>query len=73
MNSRTDENVSVMIEPLPGHSDEEVLGALEDAGIVDASVLAPGFISAHGHPDNLRAIERIACIHAKPQKQMRAA
>jgi hypothetical protein len=63
--------LSVMLEPLPGHSDDEVVARLEDLGASKVSVLAPGFISAHALADALDAVQEIADVHVKALKQIR--
>jgi hypothetical protein len=66
------EPVAVILEPLPGHEDEEIVASLEEAGVNDITILAPGYISAHAMPEALKAVEEIADIHVKPRKQPRA-
>lgn len=60
---------AVTIEPLPGHSDEEVVAFLEESGASDITVLAPGFISAQADGQALSKVEEIASIHVKTRHQ----
>ena len=61
--------LDVMVEPLPGHSDEEVAAALRNSGAESVQVLAPGFISAQASGACLQKVEDIAEIHPKPTSQ----
>ena len=63
--------VSVLVEPLPGHSDEEVVHSLECSGASEVAILAPGFISAQVRRVALEAVEEVAYVHPKHEKQMR--
>lgn len=66
---KADELLPVMLEPLPGHSDQEVVAWLTREGARDVMVLAPGFISALMRRAVLKAAEVIAYVHIKPRKQ----
>ena len=46
--------IPVLIEPLEGHTDAEVLEVLRVLGAQEVEILAPGFISAQADPDELR-------------------
>ena len=61
--------LDVMVEPLPGHSDEEVAAALRNSGAESVQVLAPGFISAQASGACLQKVKDIAEIHPKPASQ----
>ena len=61
--------LDVMVEPLPGHSDEEVATALRNCGAESVEVLAPGFISAQASGACLQKVEDIAEIHPKRDSQ----
>jgi hypothetical protein len=63
--------LSVMIEPYPGHSDEEVISSLEALGVSDVTLLAPGYISARADASALKEVEGIAHVHQKARKQLR--
>lgn len=63
--------LDVMVEPLPGHSDEEVATALRQGGAERVEVLAPGFISAQASGECLQKVEDIAAIHPKRDSQIR--
>jgi hypothetical protein len=65
--------IAAMLEPLPGHSDEEVVESLRNAGALAVKILTPGFISAKASRAALRNIEAIAYVHPKRQKQTRVA
>ncbi len=67
----THELVPVLVEPLPGHSDEEVLSLLDAVGGADVVQLAPGFISAELEACCLESVRKIAYVHPKAMKQMR--
>ncbi len=56
---------AVTVEPLPGHSDEEVVASLEELGAYGVTVLAPGFISAEADRDCLLRVEEIAHVHVQ--------
>ncbi len=61
----------VTVEPLPGHTDEEICTRLAEYGGIQIKVLAPGFISARATRASLRRLEEIANIAIKPAKQLR--
>jgi hypothetical protein len=61
-----------MVEPRPGYSDEEVVASLQESGVSQIKVLAPGFISVRAEPCHLRNLEEIADIHSKAEKRPRS-
>ena len=61
--------VSVLVEPRPGHSDEEVVAALKQQGAQDIDILSPGFISALVTPAAASLLSAIADVHKKVVKQ----
>lgn len=63
---------AVTLEPIPGHSDEEVVESLHELGASNIQVLAPGFISAQADGDCLRQVEDIAYVHVKRLKASHA-
>jgi hypothetical protein len=64
------EDEEVMIEPLPGHGDDEIRALFEQAGATPPTRLAPGFWSGKV-PVRLReGIRQIASVHRKPIKQL---
>ncbi len=71
--SEFQDTIAAMLEPLPGHSDEEVVESLRNAGALAVRILTPGFISAKASRAALSAIEAIAYVHPKRQKQTRVA
>jgi hypothetical protein len=66
------EELSALVEPRPGHSDNEVISALEKSGAAKVTALAPGFISVQAKMAILRAIEAIAYVHIKSHKTVRS-
>lgn len=59
--------VSVIVEPLPNHSCEEVLDRLRALGATEVEVVAAGFISASVIRRRLSALEDIAHAGVKPR------
>ncbi len=66
----TNEMMAVTIEPMPGHSTEEIVSHLKRSGVTDVKEIASGFISAQIDLPAKRAIEAIAYVHPKRQKQV---
>jgi hypothetical protein len=64
--------LSLLVAPLPGHSEEEVLRLLATAGATDVKTLAPGCISAVLPLDRLRGLEGVARVHLPAQTQPRS-
>lgn len=62
---------AVMVEALPGHSDEEVVARLRASGVTEVQVLAPGFVSARATRASMRAVADIADVQVKATKQPR--
>jgi hypothetical protein len=62
--------VAVMLEPKRGRTDQEILGALRDAGAREIDVLAPRFISAQARSSSLADLGEVAEVHVKARKQM---
>jgi len=65
------EMLSVLVQPLAGHSVEEVESVLRENGAEFVSVLAPGFLSARAGESCLRAVESIARVQVKAPSQLR--
>jgi len=63
--------VPVIVEPRPGHTDEEVVTRLMAQSAREVSVLSPGFISAELPPSQFESMEAIAVIQPKVRKQTR--
>jgi len=70
-NNGEDKCVSVMLEPLKGKSDQDLLEWLKTRDISDAEVLAPRFISATIPENLLNAAKQLAHVSIKATKQMR--
>jgi hypothetical protein len=64
-------DVWVTVEPRAGHTDDEIVTRLGNAGVTEISVLAPGFISAYANTETLQCIEDIADVSVKHRKQTR--
>jgi hypothetical protein len=64
------ELLAVLLEPLPGHSDHEVVEVLTTQGAHEVEILSPGFISASIDLSTLRAAEAVAYIHPKRRQQL---
>lgn len=62
--------LDVLLEPLPGRSDADVLTMLAQQGAQDVAVLHPGFISAQIAPTTLSAAEAVAYVHPKRRHQL---
>lgn len=60
---------SVTVEPLPGHSDEEVVASLKSCGASGVKILAPGFISATADHTSLKRLKKIAAVHLNQESQ----
>lgn len=63
--------VSVILEPLPEKSDDEVVAWVSQSGGTDAEILAPRFISATLPADCLKLAESVARVSVKTRKSMR--
>jgi hypothetical protein len=62
---------AVTVEPLPGHTDEEVAAQLRASGCDHVQVLAPGFVSARATRAAMRDVRHIAEVQVKATKQVR--
>jgi hypothetical protein len=69
--ARSEDWVSVTVEPLPGHSDEEVMKFLQEAGALNVEAVGPGFISAEVSGHIREGVEKFAHVHLKGRKQLR--
>lgn len=69
--SNEQEQISVMLEPLAGIQDEEMLTWLQDHTVGDATLLAPRFISATLPASLLEAAKQMANVSIKVRKQRR--
>jgi hypothetical protein len=67
----TDDYVPVILEPLKGKSDQEILEWLKKKDVTDAEVLAPKFISATIPAELMTAAQQVAHVSPKTTKQMR--
>jgi hypothetical protein len=65
------EYLSVILEPLEGKSDQEIIEWLKQKDVADVEVLAPKFISATIPADLMTAAQQVAHVSAKSTKQMR--
>jgi hypothetical protein len=64
------EDEEVMIEPLPGHGDDEIVAVFEGSGAAPPRRLAPKFFSGKV-PSHLRErVHRIATVHRKARKRL---
>ena len=64
-----DDLCDVLVEPLPGHSDDEVVHRLEELGVVTVRVMGPGFISVRAA---VATLEEVCCIaHVHPKNEHR--
>jgi hypothetical protein len=61
----------VLLEPLAGHSDHEVVDVLSSHGAQEIEILSPGFISAQASPTTIKVAETIAFVHPKRRKTIR--
>ena len=61
---------AVTIEPMPGHSTQEIVSCLKSRGVTKIQEIASGFVSAQIDLVAQRAVERIAYVHPKRQKQV---
>ena len=68
---KVDEYLPVILEPLKGKSDQEILEWLKQKDVTDAEVLAPKFISATIPADLMTAAQQLAHVSTKATKQMR--
>ncbi len=59
---------AILVEPLSGHTDEELVGSLEKLGASKVKILSPGFISARATKSALRKLHDIAHVHFKSEK-----
>ena len=55
--------VAVTLEPLAGHTDSEVIGALKSVGAEGIELIAPGFIVADANIDLLQGLSLVARVH----------
>jgi hypothetical protein len=60
----------VLAEPLPGRSEEDVVRHLDEAGAVDVTILAPGFISAVVPADKVDHVGQVASVTEKQPNQV---
>lgn len=66
---RDHEVVPVLVEPLPGHDDAEVVGRLQAIGASRIEILAPGFVSAVVERGRFGQLEDIAQVGVKARKR----
>ena len=62
--------VAVLLRPLPGHDDDEVMRSLRELGASEVELLAPGFISANVPASAREAAEQLARVEVKARKSM---
>ena len=60
----------VMIEPLPGHDDDEILAVFERCGAAPPQRLAPRFWSGKVPLPLRERVHQIAAVHRKTRKRM---
>jgi rhodanese-related sulfurtransferase len=65
------DEIDVLVEPMAGHTVDEIVQRLREAGATNVDVLAPGFVSARGTREGLRSLESIAISHPKVEKAPR--
>jgi hypothetical protein len=63
--------VSVLLEPKPGSTDDDVIALLNELNLGAGEVLSEGFIAARVPRNTLPQLESVAFVHVKPQKQLR--
>ena len=61
--------VPVVVEPLDGHTEAEVLAWLHASGANDVETLAPRYISARVSLDRAESLEAIARVTLKRRKE----
>lgn len=61
----------VVVEPMEGHSDTDIVKSLESAGASEIEIVAPGYISAFVNRRAVSLLETIAHIHPKQRHQLR--
>jgi hypothetical protein len=59
----------VVIEPLEGHSDEEILGALRELDASAIDLLAPGYISANLSLEGIERLQDRALVSIKSETE----
>ncbi len=65
-----DDDEVVVIEPLPGHGDDEIIAVFERSGAAPPRQIAPRFLSGTV-PRHLReGVHRIATVQRKARKRM---
>lgn len=68
----TDEaKISVIVETMREHLDQDVIKSLVETGASEIEVLAPGYISARISRAAFKLIEPIAYIHPKQKHELR--
>lgn len=65
-----DTEVDVLVEPVEGHTAEEVAELLRAGGAALVEVPAPGFVSARAPRRVLDTLAGVAVVHPKPTKRM---
>jgi hypothetical protein len=61
-------DLSVTLEPRPGHTDQEVVSLLKKHGARQVAILAPGFVSAVADGATLKAAAAVAHVQLKARK-----
>ncbi len=57
--------IGVLLEPLEGHTADEVAQFAREHGVSDVAVLSPGVVAATGARKDLESLNAIAAIHPK--------
>ena len=66
-----DEPVAVIVEHLPGCTDDEVVTVLKGEDADDVKIVSPGFISARLAISRFARVEAVGVVHRKSRKQPR--
>lgn len=62
---------SILVEPEPDYTDDDVVRMLESFGAKDVSLLSPGFIAASVEKSLIKKIEEFATVHVKAAKKVK--
>jgi hypothetical protein len=63
--------VGVLLEPLNGHTADEVAQLAREHGVADVAVLSSGVVSATGKRKDLDSLSDVATAHPKSTAQLR--
>jgi hypothetical protein len=65
-----DAEVDVVVEPLEGHTADEVAQHLRDGGASDVAVLSPSYVSARATRSVAKSVESMATVAPKATKRI---